>query len=300
MSEELRSDIVPTDYSSAQVKMATLGVLSAFTPDIFQSDYFRSILSGVMQASVCTSFDLKFTFIRDSEKGTKSIEKMINCQSLDALLVLTWRLHLPNLNKATWGDRKIPVVALNEFEPSFPASIVYMEAASTARLAMRYLLSRGYQRIGMIQAPTEEAYDARERERVFREVLKEEKIDLDPAHFKKCDYFFEEDGYIKMMEMIHSANSLPRALFCFNDDLAIGAMRALREEKILIPQEVAVIGIDGLERGKYVNPPLTTISQPLEQIGREMVRMASSLVREPEKGPLQTRFEPQLVIRQSA
>ena len=136
--------------------------------------------------------------------------------------------------------------------------------------------------------------------RSFRETLRDEGIELDPSHFKQCDYFFEEDGYLKTLEMIHNARTLPRALFCFNDDLAIGAIRALREEKIMVPQEVAVIGFDGTERGKYVNPPLTTVSQPLEQMGREMVQSLVALIRGEKKAPVQVRFDSQLVIRQSA
>lgn len=152
----------------------------------------------------------------------------------------------------------------------------------------------------MIQAPSQGSWDAQERERVFRDTLNEEGIELDPSHFRQCDYFFEEDGYLKTLEMIHGARTLPRALFCFNDDLAIGAIRALREEKVLVPQEVAVIGFDGIERGKYVNPPLTTVSQPLEQMGREMVQILTSLIRGEKKPQALVRFEQQLVIRQSA
>ena len=199
------------------------------------------------------------------------------------------------------GEKAIPLVVINDFIPGLKMNIVYTDAASGAKLAMRYLFNRGYRRVGMIQAPSEDSVDARERERVFREMLTEEGNELDPDHFKKCDYFFEEDGYLKTMEMIQTARTLPRALLCFNDDLAVGAIRALRDEKILVPQEVAVMGFDGTERGSFVNPPLTTISQPLEQMGREMVRMLSSLL---EKGqpsaPLQVRFDSQLVIRQSA
>ena len=99
----------------------------------------------------------------------------------------------------------------------------------------------------------------------YRDVLRENDLSFDPAHFRKCDYYFEEDGYLKMMDIIHSGKPMPRALLCFNDDIAIGALKALRESWIKCPEDLAIIGYDGIERGKYVLPPLTTIRQPLER-----------------------------------
>ena len=296
MNEKLKAASVR--LAPPQIKTVTLGVLTAFTPEIFRSEYYRLILSGITAAAACTPCEMKLALLRDEEKG--DLEKILSRHALEGVLILTWRIHAPDLAELRVGGKVIPSVVINDFVPGLRANVVYTDAASGAKMAMRYLFNRGYRRIGMIQAPSEDSLDACERERVFREMLTEEGIELDPDHFKKCDYFFEEDGYLKTMEMIQTARTLPRALLCFNDDLAVGAIRALRDEKILVPQEVAVMGFDGTERGSFVNPPLTTISQPLEQMGREMVRMLSSLLEKGGSEPLQVRFDSQLVIRQSA
>ena len=103
-----------------------------------------------------------------------------------------------------------------------------------------------------------------------------------------------------MMDVLHNAKSLPRAMLCFNDDIAIGALKALKESWIKCPEQVAIIGYDGIERGKYVAPPLTTIRQPLERMGREMVQILLRLMEGSLKGPVKREFFPELVIRQSA
>lgn len=296
MNEKLK--IESPRLTPPSLKTGTLGILTAFSPEIFRSEYFRLILSGIVTAAACTSHELRFLMLRDEEKG--NLGRVLSGHTLDGLLILTWRIHTPALEELRCGGKIIPTIVINDFVPGLRFNAVYTDAEAGARLAMRYLFNRGYRRIGMIQAPSEDSLDAREREKVFRNMLEEGGITLEPDHFKKCDYFFEEDGYLKTMEMIQTARTLPRALLCFNDDLAIGALRALREEKILVPQEVAVMGFDGTERGKYVNPPLTTISQPLEQMGREMVRMLMSLLEREGTAPLQMRFDSQLVIRQSA
>lgn len=281
------------------LKTGTIGLLTAFSPEIFRSEYFTRIISGIVDALRPTPYELKLIMVRD-ENAAEPSEKIIQKHAIDGLLSLTWRIHPRYIEEAQQGYQSLPIVVINDFTPDMKANIVYSDAAAGARLAVNYFLNRGYRRIGMLQGPDEASLDARGREKIFRQILKEEKIELDPAHFKKCDYFFEEDGYLKTLEMIQSEGPLPRALLCFNDDLALGALRAFNEEKISVPQEVAVIGFDGLERGKYSNPPITTVRQPLEQMGREMVKVVTGLIRGELRAPVQVRFDPQLVIRQSA
>lgn len=290
----------PAVFEGFETKTGTIGLLTAFSPEVFRSEYFTRIISGIIDALRPSPYELKLIMVKDDITRSESSETIIQKHGIDGLLLLTWRIHPRYIEEAQAGYKSLPIVVINDYSPSIKANIVYSDATAAARLGMNYLMNRGYRRMGMIQGPDEASLDARERERVFREIIAQENIELDPAHFKKCDYFFEEDGYLKTLEMIQTAKSLPRALFCFNDDLAIGAIRALREEKISVPQEVAVLGFDGIERGKYVHPPLTTVRQPLERMGREMVRMVLGLIRGELTTPVQVSFAPQLVIRQSA
>jgi len=281
------------------VKTGTLGLLTAFTPEIFRSEYLTRIISGIIDALRPTPYELKLIMVRDGET-VEPTERIFRRSSVDGFLLLTWRIHPRYVEEIQNGYNSLPMVVINDYALDLNANIVYTDAREGAQLAMRHLLNRGYRRLGMLQAPTDDSLDAQEREKVFRETLEKEGIELDPEHFRQCEYFFEEDGYIKTMEMIQMAKRLPRALVCFNDDLAIGAIRAFREEKILVPQEVAVVGFDGIERGKYINPPLTTVRQPLEQMGRQMVQTLIGLIRGELTPPVQVRFDQQLVIRQSA
>ena len=101
------------------------------------------------------------------------------------------------------------------------------------------------------------------------------------------------------MDIIQNEKPLPRAVLCFNDDIAIGAIKALKESWISCPGQVAVLGYDGIDRGKYVDPPLTTIRQPLGPMGEEMVRVLMGLIEGKLKGSVQKVFAPELVVRQS-
>ncbi len=276
----------------------TIGLLTSFTPEIFKSEYFTRIISGIVDALRETEYDLKMIMVKDDEYADPS-RKIIKEHNVHGLLLLTWRIHPRYIEESIEGS-ELPVVIINDYSPEVKTNIVYCSNKSGIEMAIKHLVNRGYRKIGMLQGPDEDSIDARERFQIYTEFLKDNDLTFDPAHYRKCDYFFEEDGYLKMMDMIHNSKSLPRALICFNDDIAIGALKALKESWIKCPEEVAVVGYDGIERGKYVVPPLTTVRQPLERMGREMVNIVTGLIEGRVKGPIQKEFIPELVIRQSA
>ena len=281
-----------------EIKKKTVGLLTAFTPEIFKSEYFTRIISGIIDALRQTEYALKFIMVKDEEYADPT-RKILTEHDLNGLLLLTWRIHPKYIQEAMMGS-DLPVVLINDYTPEVKANIVSCNNKAGMQLAVKHLVNRGYRKIGMLQGPDENSLDARERQQVFGDLMREYNLSFDPAYYRKCDYYFEEDGYLKMMDIIHHAKPLPRAIVCFNDDLAVGALKALKESWIKCPEEVAVIGYDGIERGKYVVPPLTTIRQPLERMGREMVQVLLGLVEGTLQPPVKREFFPELVIRQSA
>lgn len=276
----------------------SLGLVTAFTPEIFKCEYFTRIISGIIDALRNTSYDLRFIMVNDNDLNDP--RNTLREHAIDGLMFLTWTIHPKLIKEARWGLENLPVVLINDYTQEVETNIVYCNNTTGTRKALQYLIGRGYRKIGMIQGPDEASRDAQTRYKIYREMLEASEIGFNPDYFKKCDYFFEEDGYLKMLDLIHHSLILPRAVFCFNDDLAIGALRALKEEKISCPEQVAIIGYDGLERGKYVDPPLTSVRQPLEAMGREMVQILIQTIEGKTTRPIQKEFQPELIIRRSA
>lgn len=276
----------------------SLGLLTAFTPEIFKCEYFTRIISGIIDALHDTDYDLRFIMVKENEDPSDTKE-ILQEHNVSGLMFLTWRIHPKFVEEAHRGFQDLPVVLINDYTPDVKTNIVYCNNRIGSRKAMYHLLSRGYKRIGMLQAPDEDSLDAVERQAIYRQMLQEAGVEFDPQHYRKCEYFFEEDGYLKMLDILHKARPLPQAMFCFNDDLAIGAIRALKEENIRCPGEIAVIGYDGIERGKYIDPPLTSVRQPLEAMGREMVRIVIDDIEKKLSGPVTREFQPELMIRRS-
>ena len=294
----LRKSSEEVELVSNPGKPRAVGLLTAFTPEIFKSEYFTHIISGLIDGLRNTQYDLKLIMVKDEEYADPS-RKILEEHELEGLLLLTWRIHPKYIEEAIEGS-ELPVVIINDYTPNLKANIVYSNNKVGIQLAFKHLLGRGYRKIGMLQGPDEASLDARERFQAYCGLLKEYDLPFEPAHYRKCDYFFEEDGYLKMMDMIQNEKSLPRALLCFNDDIAIGAMRALKENWLRCPEDIAIVGYDGIERSKYVLPPLTTIRQPLERMGDEMVNVMIGLIEGKLKAPVQKEFIPELIIRQSS
>lgn len=285
------------DVQEKAGKSKAVGLLTAFTPEILKSEYFTRIMSGIIGTLRHTEYDLKLIMVKDEEYADPA-RKILSEHDIDGLLLLTWRIHPRYIDEAMEGTN-LPVVLVNDFMPGMKANIAYCNNNIGIHLAMNHILSRGYKRIGMLQGPDEASLDARERYQIYRTLLKENDLVFDPSHYRKCDYFFEEDGYLKMMDIIHSTKTLPRAVLCFNDEIACGAIKALKESWIKCPDQVAIIGYDGIEKGKYLEPALTTVRQPLEQMGREMVNIMISVIEGKVQTPVQKEFVPELLVRQS-
>jgi len=276
----------------------SLGLVTSFTPEIFKCEYFTRIISGIIDALRNTNYDLRFIMVNPND--LQDPKNTLSEHSIEGLMFLTWTIHPTFVEEAQRTFKNLPIVLINDFTPEVKTNIVHCNNEIGTRKALQYLIGRGYRKIGMLQGPDVDSRDAQARYKIYREMMETADLEFNPSYFRKCDYFFEEDGYLKMLDMIHHSKVLPRALLCFNDDIAIGAIKALKESWIKCPEEVAVIGYDGIERGKHVEPPLTTVRQPLEAMGREMVQLMIGVIEGKLKTPVQKEFFPELMIRQSA
>jgi LacI family transcriptional regulator len=133
-----------------------------------------------------------------------------------------------------------------------------------ARAAVNHLLELGHRRIAMITG-RERNHDAAERLRGFRDALLEAGITADGAVEYSGD-FTEESGYRATRELL-GARERPTAIFAANDSMAIGAISALREAGVRVPEDVAVVGFDDIPMARYMNPPLTTVHVDISALG---------------------------------
>ncbi|MCX7840679.1 MAG: substrate-binding domain-containing protein, partial [Anaerolineae bacterium] len=92
---------------------------------------------------------------------------------------------------------------------------------------------------------------------------------------------------------------MPTAVFCYNDMTAIGALRALKQRGIRVPQDISLVGFDNILFATYVDPPLTTIAQPMFEMGQAAMQMALTLIKDPRAAVEDMIIQGQLIVRES-
>jgi LacI family transcriptional regulator len=162
--------------------------------------------------------------------------------------------------------------------------------------ATEYLIKLGHQQIGFITGSTDLGC-ARDRLAGYQAALRTHHVALDPELIYEGD-FHQPDGYAGANKLLkHPAR--PTAIFASNDVMAMSVMDAVRECDLRVPEDVSVIGFDDIPQAGYVRPALTTVRQPLEQMGRVATQMLLDLLQDPEAKPQRIELPTELVIRDS-
>lgn len=161
-----------------------------------------------------------------------------------------------------------PIVLLGERAIASSADHVHIDNVAAARTATEHLISRGRRHVAVIGTQDiPSGQSARLRLQGAMLALAEAGLTAHPDLLRPSDTYTREAGYRAMQEVLDLGRPMD-AVFCFNDTMAIGAMRALRERSVRIPEDVAVVGFDDIEEGQYSAPTLTTVRPDKDAIAR--------------------------------
>ena len=160
----------------------------------------------------------------------------------------------------------VPLVLLGERVYDGPADHVSIDNVAAARVATDHLVDLGRRRIAAIgDQPLAQSQTAHLPLRGYREALSAAGVAASPDLVVEVGQYHRADGAAAVRRLL-AAPEPPDALFCFNDTLALGALRALHEARVRVPQDVAVVGWDDIEDGRFSTPTLTSISPDKAQI----------------------------------
>lgn len=165
-----------------------------------------------------------------------------------------------------------PIVLLGEHIVKPPFDHIVIDNVAAARMATEHLIEVGRRRIAAIgDQPFFSGETAQYRTRGYREALAAAGLQFDPALVFRTERFHRSDGAEAMAALLDLPNP-PDAVFCYNDLLAFGAMRTVLSRGLRVPEDVAIVGFDDIEEGRYTTPTLTTISPDKKQIARLAVQ----------------------------
>lgn len=187
----------------------------------------------------------------------------------------------------------LKVVLIGNHGLDFPS--VQIDNFAGAYNVISYLIKLGHRDIGFIKGPLK-SITSRERLKGYRKALRDNHIKVEDSLIKRGD--FTPKGGVEATKSLINQKIKPSAIFCANDQMAIGAIKVLRESEYRIPEDIAIVGFDDIEIASYIRPSLTTISVPMYRLGQTAMVDLLNIIKGKEvkkKVVLQTK----LIIRES-
>ncbi len=172
----------------------------------------------------------------------------------------------------------VPIVLINNQHPGSFIHTIAVADAPGARLATEHLIARGHRVIAHLRGPAGHGASGK-RAAGYRAALRQAGLAFDAALVVSVDG--HPGGGEQVLPLLqHSPR--PTAVFCYNDMTAIGALAALKRHGLRVPEDISLVGFDDIPFASYVDPPLTTIQQPMAEMGRQAMQMALTLMNDPQ------------------
>jgi len=276
-----RSLITRTTYA--------LGVL---LPDLY-GEFFSEIIRGIDHTAQANGYHILVSSSHDSKDEIDAALRSMRGR-VDGMIIMSPDPEARRTLHALQGN--FPVVLLNGGAESNEFDTITIENHEGARQMTRHLISRGHRRIAMISGPHRN-YDATERLRGYKTALAESGIELDESLIVQGD-FSELSGHRAVKQLL-DLESRPTAIFAANDSMAIGALSALRENHVHVPDDMAVAGFDDIPLARYMNPPLSTVHVDISQLGERAAALLLSSLQNDNRSHEQLQLSTTLVIRAS-
>jgi LacI family transcriptional regulator len=230
----------------------------------------------------------------DPAKETQYLRVLIE-KRVDGIILATTAGSLQAVRDVRW--RRIPLVLFDRELPRVAADTVKVDSVLGGRLATDHLLSLGHQRIAIIHGPVVRSTGA-ERLQGYLNSLQEAGMRPQPALIREGN--FKADSGRELAQRLLDLSPPPTALFCTNNLMTVGALQTLGERGVRIPQDLSLVGYDDMEWWTLTHPPLTTVGQPVYELGREAMRLVLAQIQTPgRRRPQRVVLKPELILRNS-
>ncbi|PSJ47315.1 transcriptional repressor PurR [Zobellella endophytica] len=269
----------------------TLGMLVTTSANPF----FAEVVQGVEQRC----FELGYSLVLCNTRGDKarlnaSMEMLLQ-KRVDGVILMCTQAHLG----AKVFDRypSVPLVLADWGPMDLGADLIQDSGQQGGRLATEHLISLGHRHIGCITGPTGKRA-AEERLAGYRAAMEQAGLAVRPEWIAEGD--FELAGGKAAMARLLERSERPTAVFVGNDMMAVGALRALADAGLKVPQDMSLVGYDNIELARYLVPALTSIEQPKARLGALAVDTLLARIQAPDSPRRVLTLTPELVVRESS
>jgi LacI family transcriptional regulator len=268
-------------------KTMTVGII---IPDISNS-YYAEIVRGIQDmADQCGYAILLLNTDRNQDRIVKHIY-FLREKAADGIIFSGGIIHAEKV-LSSLKELRERVVVIGRHQVDFSA--VMIDDKGGAAKATQHLIDLGHRRIGFIGGP-DKSNSARDRLAGYKSALTRNRYPVNKNLIQKGD-FTPQSGYLAAKELIQRER--PTSIFAANDQMALGAIRAIKEMELRVPDDLSIVGFDDIPVSSYFDPPLTTVEIPKYHIGAVAMEMLVNLISKKNAEKLRW-FHTQLLIRNS-
>jgi len=259
-----------------------------------QNPFFTSVVRGVEDVALSRGYHLFLCNTdEDPSREDEYITELAN-KGVDGLIVASSAPRHNHASRLRAGNA--PFVFMDREVEGVEADAIRVDNRLGMRLIAEHLTELGHERIAMISGPLDRA-SGHERYRGLKDALSDLGSDLDDALVRFGD-FRTSSGHEGAEDLLNLSPP-PTALVTANNQMTLGALLAIRELGLRIPEDVSVVGFDDAEWASLVSPPLTALAQPTYELGVRAMRLLLRRIENPDGDMERLLLEPELVVRES-
>ena len=275
-------------------KLDTIGIAERYSDSMHVSPYKTQILETLIVTARQKRWDVLFYSGHPSEEQISDFPAYLDGRC-DGLICFTGGINQEEADVILRTG--LPVVFIGETPYAQGGAVIDVDSEAGAYLATQYLINLGHRRIGMLRGNGTAGNE--ERIAGYRRALTDGNLPVEEALLYPT-YAWEGIAYEKGIEILSRPEAeRPTAIFCFNDEVAFGLVRAARELGIAIPEQLSIVGFDDIPPAALTAPPLTTVRQPLSLIGQRVVEILLGIVAGELPPDYREIVPPELIVRAS-
>ena len=279
------------NYFARSLRKSRSMSVGVIAPDLSEG-YFTLVMSGVEQHLIRSHY---FYFTASHywhQELIAEYPRMLLERAVDGFLLLN--------TPVEFEQSTVPVVAISAHRKVAGVTNIVVDHYRAAMLALQHLYDLGHRKIAFMRGP-EVIIDSDFRWSGILHVARELGLQVRPELTTRLEMssWSPELGYLPMKAMLERTRDFT-ALFCFNDISAVGAIRAIQDAGLRVPEDISVIGFDDIISAAYYRPSLTTVRQPLREMGTVGAELLLDRIAHPEKPyPDEIVMQPELIVRES-
>lgn len=272
------------------------GTLGLVVPDV-ANPFFSDVARGVEHIAYAASYSVFLCNTEEDPAREWSVLESLDQQRVDGIILCSSRLGDTQLDAVCQSDTAVVLVNRRPPTPARGVAAVMIDDVTGARCTVEHFLERGHQAIAFLAGPAN-SWSAQRRMDGYRAALRDAGVAANPGWILHAAPNVE-GGQAATVQLLSRHPELT-ALFCYNDLVAIGCLRACAELGIRVPDQLAVAGFDDIPLAALVTPALTTHRVPRYQLGVHAVKALLDQITGAAEGPGEILVRPELILRASA